>query len=116
MPMSSAQIAAGIVARFTPHVGGCWKILDLRVRVESRLLQIILSSQKKHKRKRKDAPPLHHDEREEVHALRLIEQIIRQSGGVVTKLQGQRGKRHAVALQVPKRPGHARSSEKLDTF
>jgi hypothetical protein len=38
MPMSSAQSAAGIVARFTPQVGGCWKILDLRVRVESRFL------------------------------------------------------------------------------
>jgi hypothetical protein len=37
--MSSAQIAAGITARFTLHVGGCWKILDLRVRVESRLLK-----------------------------------------------------------------------------
>jgi hypothetical protein len=38
MPMSSAHIAAGITAGFTPHVGGCWKILDLRVRDESRLL------------------------------------------------------------------------------
>ena len=38
MPMQSAQSAAGIVVRFTPHVGGCWKILDRRVRVESKLL------------------------------------------------------------------------------
>ena len=38
MPMIRAQIAAGIVVRFTPHVGGCWKILDRRVRVESKLL------------------------------------------------------------------------------
>ena len=38
MPMQSAQSAAGIVVRFTPHVGGCLKILDRRVRVESKLL------------------------------------------------------------------------------
>ena len=38
MPMMSAQIAAGIVVRFTPHDGGCWKILERRVRVESKLL------------------------------------------------------------------------------
>ena len=44
MPMARAQIAAGIVARFTPHVGGCWKMLDRRVRVESRFLCVRLSS------------------------------------------------------------------------
>jgi hypothetical protein len=38
MPIMSAQIAAGIVVRFTPHEGGCWKILERRVRVESKLL------------------------------------------------------------------------------
>ena len=36
--MSNAHMAAGIVAQFTRH-GGCWKILDRRVRVESRLLR-----------------------------------------------------------------------------
>ena len=37
--MMSAQIAAGIVVRFTPQDGGCWKILERRVRVESKLLR-----------------------------------------------------------------------------
>ena len=40
MPMMSAQIAAGIVVRFTPQEGGCWKILERRVRVESKLLNL----------------------------------------------------------------------------
>ena len=38
--MTSAQIAAGIVVRFTPQEGGCWKILERRVRVESKLLNL----------------------------------------------------------------------------
>lgn len=61
---------------------------------------------KKGERKDGGAPPLHHDQREEVHALCLIKQVIRQGLGIITKLQSQRGKRHAIALQVPKRPVH----------
>jgi len=104
MPMSRAQIAAGITARFTPHVGGCWKILDRRVRVESRLLyayRYIFEFSRTHTPVN-DAP-LHHYECE-VYTLRLIEQIVRQRGGVVAELEGQRGERYAVALQVPERP------------
>ena len=37
-----------------------------------------------------DAPPLHHYECEEVYTLRLVEQIVRQRGGVVAELEGQR--------------------------
>ena len=50
------------------------------------------------KKKEMDAPPLHDYQGEEVHALRLIEQVIRQRGGIVAELQGQRRERHAVAL------------------
>jgi len=34
-------------------------------------------------------PPLHHNQGGEVHALRLIGQVIRQRGGIVAELQGQ---------------------------
>ena len=38
MAMTNAQRAAGIVVRFTRQ-GGCCKILDRRVRVESKILR-----------------------------------------------------------------------------
>ena len=104
--MTRAQIAAGITARFTPHVGGCRRILERRVRVESRFLcayGCILEFSHTHT-PGNDAPPLHHYECEEVHTLRLIQQVVRQRGGVVAELEGQRGERYAVALQVPERP------------
>jgi hypothetical protein len=93
--MSSAQSAAGIVARFTPQVGGCWKILDLRVRVESRLLcanettRPELSCTFGPSKKEDNVPPLHHYEREEIHALSLIEQLIRKRGRVISELENQ---------------------------
>jgi hypothetical protein len=82
--MMSAQIAAGIVVRFTPHVGGCWKILERRVRVESKLLshgQILTILCDAHE----NVPPLHHDECEEVHALGFKESVLCQGFGVVTE-------------------------------
>jgi hypothetical protein len=84
MPMTSAQIAAGIVARFTPHVGGCWKILERRVRVESKLLyeNVIVRFHAKFT----NIPPLHHDEGEKVHALGFVQQVIRQRCGVIAEL------------------------------
>lgn len=106
MPMSRAQIAAGITARFTPHVGGCWKILDRRVRVESRFLcayRYIFEFSHTHTLGN-HVPPLHHYECKEVHTLRLIKQVVRQRSGVVAELEGQRGERHAIPLQVPERP------------
>jgi hypothetical protein len=54
--------------------------------------------------KENDPPPLHHYEREEVDALRLVQQVVRERGGVVSELEGKRGERNAVALQVPERP------------
>ena len=88
MPMQSAQSAAGIVVRFTPHVGGCWKILDRRVRVESKLLceKTVIVRYFPLLRRARNVPPLHHDEGEEVHALGLVQQVIRQRGGVVAEL------------------------------
>ena len=85
----SAQIAEGITARFTPQVGGCWKILERRVRVESKLLY-----KKSHcqilplflMRGQRNVPPLHDDEGEEVHALSFVQQVIRELGGVVAEL------------------------------
>jgi hypothetical protein len=105
--MSRAQIAAGITARFTPHVGGCWKILDRRVRVDRRLLRAyrdIFEFSRTTHTPGNHAPPLHHYECEEVYTLRLIEQVVRQRSGVVAELEGQRGERYAIALQVPERP------------
>ena len=77
MPMSNAQSPAGIVAGFPLHVGGCWNILDRRVRVASRLLCVnkcnpFEFARSLPSRKNKDAPPLHHDEGEEVYGLRLV--------------------------------------------
>jgi hypothetical protein len=74
--MMSAQIAAGIVVRFTPHVGGCWKILERRLRVESKLL----CKKRSHRQilpfivaAGTNVPPLHHDEGKEVHTLRFVQ-------------------------------------------
>ena len=93
MPMIRAQIAAGIVVRFTPHVGGCWKILDRRVRVESKLLcesVTIVRSFSCLMRRARNIPPLHHDKGEEVHALCFVQQVFRQLGGVVAELSRER--------------------------
>ena len=80
MPMMSAQIAAGIVVRFTPHDGGCWKILERRVRVESKLLSHLHCQIPPCLIRRivpkKNLPPLHHDKREEVHALCFKESVL----------------------------------------
>jgi hypothetical protein len=38
MPTMSTQIAVGIGVQFTPHDGSCWKILEQRMHVESKLL------------------------------------------------------------------------------
>ena len=88
MPMMSAQIAAGIVVRFTPHDGGCWKILERRVRVESKLLShcIVRSLTVLYAASyEKNLPPLHHDKCKEVHALSFKESVLCQGGGIVTE-------------------------------
>jgi hypothetical protein len=85
--MRSAQKAAGIVVRLMLHVGGCCKMLDLRVRVESRLLS---KKRLRHRgqriRKHNHVPPLHHNEGKKVDTLRLKEQVIGQLGGIIAKL------------------------------
>ena len=101
--MSNAQSPAGIVVGFPLHVGGCWNILDRRVRVASKCNPFEFARSLP-SLKNKDAPPLHHDEGEEVYGLRLMEQVVRQRGGVISELEGYRRKRYAVLLQVPQRP------------
>jgi hypothetical protein len=94
-------------------------MLDRRVRVDNRFLcdnKHEFSRTITSRRIENGAPPLHHDECEEVHALSLIQQVVRQRRGVVAKLQGQRGERYAVAFQVPKRPADANlASAKIKT-
>jgi hypothetical protein len=87
MSMRSAQKAAGIVVRLMFHVGGCCKMLDLRVRVESRLLsKKPFETRVYAKTCYNHVPPLHHNEGEKVDTLRLKEQVVCQLGGVITKI------------------------------
>ena len=73
MPMESATMAAGITARFTFQVGGKLRMLDFRVRVARRFLLPQPRQVAVPKHFQQYVPPLHDNQCEEVHRLRLVQ-------------------------------------------